>query len=185
MGNIAKMKIGVFYGSTTGNTERVALKIAAELAPYVSLVRDVADITAEEFASVDVLLLGASTWDIGELQHDWAAALPLLEDADLTGKTIAMFGLGDAFTYSWNYLDCLGELHESLDGRGATFVGLWPTEGYEFDESRALTGDDQFLGLGLDDDNQPELTDTRLYAWLAKVWAELEQLQLVPLRGAA
>ncbi|MEN1678630.1 MAG: flavodoxin [Planctomycetota bacterium] len=178
------MNIGVFYGSTTGNTERVALKIAAELAPHVSIVRDAADVTVEEFGSVDVLLIGASTWDIGELQHDWAAILPMLRDVDLTGKAIAMFGMGDSVTYPWNYLDCLGELYEAFDGRGATFIGKWPTDGYEFDDSRAEIEDGYFVGLGLDDDNAPELTDPRMYCWLAQIWGELERRDAV-IRGAA
>lgn len=167
------MRIGVFYGSTTGNTEKVAQQIALVLRDHVTLVRDVTDATAEEFQSVDTLLVGASTWDIGELQEDWAAALPLLEGVDLAGKQLAMFGLGDAFTYSWNYLDCLGELWETFEPTGVELVGLWPTDGYEFDESRAATDDDMFLGLALDEDNHPELTAERVYGWLAKLCDEL------------
>ncbi|MEM8864523.1 MAG: flavodoxin [Planctomycetota bacterium] len=179
------MKIGVFYGSTTGNTEQVARKIAAELEPLVTICRDAAEVTIEEFCSVDVLLIGASTWDIGELQHDWAAILPEMEDLDLSGKAMAMFGQGDAFTYSWNYLDCLGELWETFEKSGVQLIGRWPSDGYEFDESRALLDDGNFVGLGLDDDNYPELTDIRMYAWLAKVWNELEAFESGSLSGAA
>ena len=39
--------------------------------------------------------------------------------------------------------------------------------GYEFDLSLALDGD-EFLGLGLDNDNEEELTEERLI-----IWAEL------------
>ena len=50
---------------------------------------------------------------------------------------------------------------------GGTLIGRWPTEGYEFDNSTALDGD-EFLGLGLDNDNQEEKTEERMV-----VWAEL------------
>lgn len=168
------MKIGIFYGSTSGNSERVAQQIALILKQHVVLVRDVADATVDDFLSVDALICGASTWDIGELQEDWAAMLPDLEGIDLSGKSIALFGLGDAYTYSWNYLDCLGEIWETLEASGARLVGKWPVEGYEFDESRAATDDGMFLGLGLDEDNHPELTNERVYGWLAQVCEELQ-----------
>lgn len=167
------MKIGVFYGSTTGATERAANQVALTMRQHVTIVRDVTDATVEEFLSVDALICGASTWDIGELQEDWAACLPLLEGVDLSGKTLAMFGMGDALTYSWNYLDCLGELWETFSQTGVRLIGRWPADGYEFDESRALDDDGVLLGLGLDDDNHPELTPERLYAWLAQVSDEL------------
>ena len=44
-------------------------------------------------------------------------------------------------------------------------MGKWPTEGYEFDESEALEGD-KFLGLGIDNDNEEELTEDRLAGWV-------------------
>ncbi len=50
---------------------------------------------------------------------------------------------------------------------GGKLIGRWPTEGYEFDNSLALDGD-EFLGLGLDNDNEEELTEERLI-----IWAEL------------
>ena len=50
---------------------------------------------------------------------------------------------------------------------GGNLIGRWPTEGYEFDLSLALDGD-EFLGLGLDNDNEEELTEERLI-----IWAEL------------
>ena len=51
--------------------------------------------------------------------------------------------------------------------KGGTLVGRWPTDGYDFDASLGLDGD-EFLGLGLDNDNQEEETEERLI-----IWAEL------------
>lgn len=167
------MRIGVFYGSSTGNTERVAKQIVVIMRRHDTLLRDVADTTIDDFLSVDALICGASTWDIGELQEDWAARLSDLEGLDLSGRSLALFEMGDAYTYSWNYLDCLGELWNTLQHTGASLVGRWPVVGYEFDESRAVGDDGHFLGLGLDEDNHPEPTSERVYGWLAQLCEEL------------
>jgi len=169
------MKYGVFYGSTTGNTEAAAEAIAEQLGES-TLLKDVTEATPADFGSVDVILCGASTWDIGELQYDWAKLLPKLKNLDLQGKAIAFFGMGDAIGYPYNYLDCLGELWETLQHTGARLVGRRPTDGYTFDESRAETEPGWLVGLGLDDDNEPELTEPRIKQWLAQVLLELAAL---------
>ena len=64
-------------------------------------------------------------------------------------------------------LDAIGLLAKPFMDNGGTLIGRWPTEGYEFDISLAQDGDD-FLGLGLDNDNEEELTEERLI-----IWAEL------------
>ena len=51
-------------------------------------------------------------------------------------------------------------------------VGRWPTAGYEFTASQSVDGD-HFLGLALDQINQPLLTEERLDTWLAQIQAEL------------
>ena len=54
-------------------------------------------------------------------------------------------------------------------------IGHWPTNGYEFDESKALTKDKQsFVGLGIDDDCQNELSDERLEQWCLQVSSEFK-----------
>lgn len=50
-------------------------------------------------------------------------------------------------------------------------VGLWSTKGYQHWGSLALEGD-YFLGLALDEDHQPELTDSRIQAWVAQLISE-------------
>jgi len=64
-------------------------------------------------------------------------------------------------------------LYDAFSDCGAAFIGFTSTEGYEFDRSKALL-DDQFVGLVLDEDNQKELSEGRLSAWLeviAPAWA--------------
>ncbi len=40
-------------------------------------------------------------------------------------------------------------------------IGAWPAEGYEYTNSRAIR-EGKFVGLALDEDNQPGLTEKEL-----------------------
>ena len=84
----------IIYGSTTGNTESVAETIKKQLASHNPILQDVADISSEDLIKYDVLVLGASTWDDGLLQQDFRDFVENL-DVDLSGKKLAIFGLGD------------------------------------------------------------------------------------------
>lgn len=57
---------GIFYGSSTGNTESLAKEIAAKLGIEASHVFDVSSASANQTAPYQVLLLGSSTCG------DWA-----------------------------------------------------------------------------------------------------------------
>ena len=86
----------------------------------------------------------------------------------MAGKKIAYFGVGDQIGYADNFLDAMGILEKELAEAGSETVVNWPTEGYEFEASEAQRGD-MFVGLGLDEDNQPEKTEERIAAWSEKV----------------
>lgn len=167
------MKMGIFYGSSTGNTQMAAEKIKEQMGAFIEHIADVAKAEPAELAEYDVLFLGVSTWNIGEMQDDWADFLPKLDAVDLTGKKVAMFAMGDAVGYPYNFLDALGELWAKVQSRGATLVGTWPTAGYTFEDSAGKFDDTHFLGLGLDEDNETDLTDERIQAWLMQVVQEL------------
>ena len=64
-------KIGIFYGSSTGNTEEVAFRLAKMLNVNDSDVHDVAHSAPSDLGKYDLLLLGSSTWGNGDLQDDW------------------------------------------------------------------------------------------------------------------
>jgi flavodoxin I len=168
------MNIGIFFGSSTGNTQTAAEKIKAEMGEFIpDEIHDVSRSTPEELLNYDVLFLGVSTWNIGEMQDDWADFLPKLDKIDLTGKKVALFAMGDAVGYPYNFLDAMGELWKKVQSRGAELVGVWPTEGYSFDESQAMFDENHFVGLGLDEDNESDLTDKRIHNWLMKVVVDL------------
>lgn len=67
----------------------------------------------------------------------------------------------------------MGELWEAVEAlENPQLIGVWPTEGYNLEESKGMYDDDHFLGLGLDEDNEPELTDGRIVEWLTQVLQE-------------
>ena len=168
------MKIGLFYGSTTCYTSIVAEKIQAEIGPELVDLYDIKETPLTATTDYDVLIFGISTWDYGELQEDWGDLWDELDGLPISGKTIALFGLGDQVNYSEWYLDAMGMLFDKLQNKGARFIGQWPNQGYEFVASQALTADgSQFIGLALDEDSQYDHTDQRIADWSLQV---LEQL---------
>lgn len=84
------------------------------------------------------------------------------------GKKVALFGLGDQASYSESFVDGLGILYDAVAEEGAVIVGATSTNGYEFSESRAVR-DGQFVGLVLDEDNQPSESEQRIASWIAQL----------------
>ncbi len=158
------------FGATELVAERVAARLGQELGVEVPC-RDVAWFDLASLQSFDLIVLGCSTWNIGQLPSDLESRLPELASLDLNGKLLALFGTGDAVGYPDTYLDALDIVAEKLVTTGIEPIGRWPTAGYDFLASRAQRGD-EFLGLGVDEDNEPELTDARVDAWVFKVAAD-------------
>ncbi len=168
-------KIGLFYGTTGGNTGDAAKRIQQalnELVPdTVEAIFDVANTDVKKMLDYNALILGISTWNVGELQDDWNDAMKLLDEMDLSGKKVAIFGLGDQYGFSDTYQDAMGILAEKALERGAQLVGFTPITGHNFDASRAAR-DGKFVGLALDEDNQSELSEERIKAWAKQLQAE-------------
>lgn len=157
------MKVTLIYGTDTGNTRAVAKKIAKKL-PDANLIHiDKAE--PGDFESCSLLILGAPTCGYGDLPGDWEEGMGKLDQADLTGKTVALFGTGDQLNYPDTFVDAMGTLYDKVLARGGRVVGQTGTDGYDFDASTALR-DGRFVGLVLDQDNQIEKTDGRIAAWV-------------------
>ena len=156
----------VIYGSSTGTCEDLAGRIAAKLG--VETVISVGDLTADTVAEYDNLIIGTSTWGFGELQDDWYDGLETLKGADLSGKTIAIFGCGDSGSYSDSFCGGMGELYNGLTDSGATIVGAVAADDYDYSDSAAVV-DGQFVGLALDEVNEADKTDDRIDAWVAAI----------------
>lgn len=132
---------------------------------------DIAEFYLEDMADFDYLIVGIPTWNIGQLQRDWDEVIEEFDQLDLTGKRAAIFGLGDQAGYPDTFVDAMIFIAERLEAQGATLAGAWPTEGYTFTQSWALR-EGRFIGLVLDEDNQPELTPDRVEAWVEQLASE-------------
>ncbi len=170
-------RIGLFFASSTGNTRRIAKAIKKRYDDdTMADALNVNKATPELFASYNHLILGTSTLGAGALPGlssdcmggGWEEFLPQLEALDFSGKTIALFGLGNQDKYPDEFVDALGILYEFFKARGATFVGAWPVDDYDFIASKAVV-DDEFVGLVLDQENQKLLTDERVAKWLQQI----------------
>ncbi|MBJ2147119.1 flavodoxin FldB [Vibrio sp. IB15] len=171
------MKIGLFYGSTTCYTEMAAEKIRGIIGEDLVDIHNVKETPLSLMADYDLLLLGISTWDFGEIQEDWNELWDDIATTPVKGKVVALFGLGDQEGYGEWFLDAMGLLHDELKTAGAQFVGFWPNDdSYEFEASKALTEDQsQFVGLALDEDSQYELSDDRIASWVEQILVEYSE----------
>ncbi|HEX5363243.1 MAG TPA: flavodoxin [Gallionella sp.] len=167
-------RIGLFFSSSTGNTRRIAKAIKKRFDDdTMADALNVNKATPELFASYSHLILGTSTLGAGALPGlstdclggGWEEFLPKIEKLDFSGKTIALFGLGNQDKYPDEFVDGIGILYEFFTARGAQVVGFWPADNYDFISSRALL-DGEFVGLALDQENQKLLTEARVEQWL-------------------
>lgn len=176
-------KIGIFFGTETGTTRLIAKKL------YKLLGDDLADkpvnvnrIKAEDLLQYDALILGTPSYGVGEipglsagcLERNWEEFLAEFGQPDLTGKRIAMFGLGAQERYSERFASSLINLYRVFEGLGAEMVGAWPVENYVFEHSASVV-DGKFVGLVIDQRTQGMFTDERLKAWIDMVKPQLLQ----------
>lgn len=161
-------KIALFYGTQTGNTQDAAEEIQKAFGTDLVDLMDISSVSTEDFKSYECVIVGCPTWNIGELQADWEGFFPDLDDIDFSGKKVAYFGCGDQVGYADNFQDAMGILEEKISAQGGKTVGLWPVDGYEFNESKGVRGN-HFVGLALDNDNQSDLTDERIKTWVAQL----------------
>ena len=138
-------KTVVVYGSSTGTCQSIAETIASKLGVEAL---DVTNFNADVVAENDNLLIGTSTWG--------------------AGKTVAVFGCGDAESYSDTFCGAMAELYNAAKESGAKMVGEVSTEDYSFDDSEAVV-DGKFVGLALDDVNEDDKTEGRIDAWLGEI----------------
>lgn len=162
--------IGIFFGSDDGNTQSIAHRIAQRFGEDNVDIHDISDVTHLTFMDYSHLILGIPTWDFGQIQSDWEDFWADLETVNFAGRAVAFVGLGDQFGYGDFFLDAMGMLHDVVIKTADSVVGYWPTDDYEFDASKAeIPGKGLFVGLGIDEDQQPEMTADRLNRWCKQV----------------
>lgn len=147
-----------------------AEKIAAEIGENKVDIYNIADEPISTALLYENIIMGIPTWDYGELQEDWEEIWPELDELDMQGKTIALYGMGDQLGYPDWFLDAMGYLHDKLVACNAKMVGYSPNIEFEFNESKALTEDKKkFVGLALDDENEFDKTPERIRLWCEQI----------------
>lgn len=167
--------VGVYYSSSTGNTETVAEYIATAAGGLDF--NDIADAKDSELESLDAIIVGAPTWHTGADEQrsgtswdDWL--YDTLPNLKMEGKKIAVFGVGDQESYSDNFCDAAGELYDLFLDKGCKMYGKTSSDGYAHVASKALVSDNQFCGLMFDEDNEYDLSEDRAKNWISQLKEE-------------
>lgn len=166
-------KTAIFFGPLNGAVNRVANKLKDTIGEDKIVMIPVNSASVADIEKYDKIIFGLSTvgkesWDSKYTNVDWAKFLPEIGKTRYEGKTIAIFGLGDHVTYAASFVDHIAVLARELMNNGAVLTGQVPASDYEFDESEAVV-DGKFLGLPIDEDFEPELTDERVEKWAKQI----------------
>lgn len=157
-----------------GNVENAANMITKEFGNIVAMPLD--DVTEDTLVQFDKLIvggstLGAETWEGTKSESPWSAFFSTVKNLDFSSKKVALFGLGDQVLWPSNFVDGLVTIYNFFIEASAQIVGKWSTEGYDFTDSNAVKGD-YFVGLALDEDQQDELSEERIQAWVKQIKEE-------------
>lgn len=159
--------VALLYSPHTAQTAEIGQRIA-QLWQGELVYLDPDTTRLGDLMKYDCFIMGTPTYFDGELPSSWDEFLPELEDADLSGKQVAVYGLGDQVNFPVSFADGVGLLARSLEELGAELVGATSIEGYSYEHSEAERSG-AFLGLVLDPVNQAEQTEQRLQAWLDQI----------------
>lgn len=159
----------LFYGTQTGTTSAVAEQIQSVFGPLVTEVHGIWTAKAEDFAACDFLILGGSTWGDGELTDDWLDFWPQLDRIDFSGVKVALFALGDQYGYGHNFVSAMKIMYDKIKSKGGIIIAdQITTEGFDYSHSDSVVGG-KFVGLVVDEVNEPEKTADRIRVWAEQV----------------
>jgi len=169
-------KIGLFYWPKGGNVESCAKKVDAQFSGSPIEMYALDEISDLDFEKYDLFIVGGSTagadvWEKAHGRNLWFEFFSKVEKADLKDKPVAIFGLGDQVLYPDHFVDGMKNIRDEFAIAGAKLIGRWPVEGYDFTGSDSVE-EGMFLGLALDEDQQPDLTDERIEKWVKQIKQE-------------
>jgi len=163
-------KIAIFFGPLNGSVHRVAKLVAAKIGPEAVDLIHITEASVADLEKYTKIIFGISTvgkdsWQQKFDNTDWSHFFPIVSAFNFTGKKVAIFGLGDHITYAYHFVDSIGLLGKVVIKQGGEIFGRVSTEGYTFQDSDAII-EGQFIGLPVDEDFEPELTEERVSAWI-------------------
>lgn len=163
------MKIGIFYGSTTGVTKKVAERVGELLQADVMNVSEIEN----KIDDYDMLIFATSSWNRGDVQKSWEGHLKFIGSKDYQGKKVALIGVGDQEFFGKTFVDGMCVIYTYIKYNNIKLIGRTLIEGYDFEESRSVEKG-KFIGLAIDDKNQKDLTEERIVNWVNQLKNEIE-----------
>ena len=157
------MKVGIFYATGKGDTQKACEYIAGKLGAEIYAVKDVKE--GSEFEKFDLLILASSSYGFGALHDDWKAKLETLKEADVKGKKTALVGVGNQARHADNFCGGVVEFLPCI--KGAALIGATEKDGYVFDYSSAFING-KFIGLALDTKGDKEY-EKRIDKWVGEI----------------
>ena len=168
-------KTVLIFWPKSGNVENAANMIAKE---YNDIdIMPLNEVTDDVLVKYDNFIvggssLGAETWEGTKSGSPWNIFFAALQKHDFVTKKVALFGLGDQVLWPSNFVDGLRIIYDAFTEAGAQLMGKWSTEGYDFTDSKAVNGD-YFVGLALDEDQQNDISEERIKAWVKQIKEEI------------
>lgn len=160
-------KIGVFYGSTSGNTTAIVDEVEFYLRKEEYEVINVAD-GIKGIENYENLILITPTYGVGELQADWEAVSSDLRKIDFSNKRVGIIGLGNQFAFGESFVGGMRVLYDIVTQNNGIVVGMTKDEGYKYEETNAVI-DGNFVGLAIDESNQGSQTPEKIEAWIEEI----------------
>ena len=164
----------LMYWPKDGNVETCAQLISDK---YEDLeMKSIDQVKVEDLKNAEQYIIGCSTvgsetWDNKDNSDPWSAFINQLDSVGISEKKVALFGLGDQVRWPMHFVDGMAVLNEQILSKGAKVIGKWPVEGYDHEDSEAQDNG-FFVGLALDEDIQPELSEERVTKWVAQIKSE-------------
>jgi len=170
-----KNKVALFYAPKGGKVDCISRIITDKARKYQIDRMCVTEVSADKILEYDKIIFGNSSIyngsNLAVVDKNWKSFLNELQKIDLTGKKVAIFGLGNHLTYPAHFVDSIGYLANFLEERNAKIYGKVVDEGYEYRDSKALR-DGFFMGLPLDEETESDKSEGRIDCWLEQLRKE-------------
>ena len=150
--------IGIFYATLTKTTVGIVDEIEFFLKKDDFKTFNVKS-GVKEIENFENLIFVTPTYQVGEI--------------DFTGKVVGLVGLGNQFAFGESFCGGIRHLYDVIVKKGGKVVGFTSTDGYHYEET-SIIENGKFIGLALDEENQPSLTPKRIGDWIAEIKKEFK-----------
>ncbi|MCA0972091.1 flavodoxin [Halobacillus litoralis] len=111
----------ICFASMSGNTEDIADLLESHLsAEHEVTLEEIDDVEPSDLTDYDAVLIGSYTWNDGDLPYEVEDFYDDLEEEDLSGLPVAVFGSGDSI-YPM-YCEAVHTLEKRVKECGAELV---------------------------------------------------------------